>query len=899
MLSLYQIQKSYQVGDTEIPALRGVSLHFRKSEFVSVLGPSGCGKTTLLNIIGGLDQYTNGDLVINGKSTRDFRNGEWDHYRNHSVGFVFQSYNLIGHQTVLSNVELALTLSGVSKEERRKRAIAALEQVGLGDQLQKKPNQMSGGQMQRVAIARALVNDPDIILADEPTGALDSATSVQIMEILKEISHNKLIVMVTHNPEIAEQYSTRIVRLLDGELISDTNPYDPTIENSEPTPVDLVQIAPDEETAKQLRKNKKKRKQDKNASMSFRTALSLSLNNLLTKKGRTLMVSFAGSIGIIGIALILAVSNGIHAYIQRVQEDTLSSYPITITESAMDLGAMMGAMQNNGIKVEDQDPNKVYTNATVQQMLGMITSGYTENDLEAFKQHLDSNREVWEEHITDIQYLYTTTMHLYTTMEDGTVKQVNPSTVFAFLMKSLGMSTDGMGGMMTSTDVFAPLVGDQSFWEKQYEVLEGRFPQAYNEVVIFVDENNRVSDYMLYSLGLLDENELTEMIKANLSGTSYTAPQIPPYAFSDFTKLEYTLLLNSDYYSKNALTGYWEDRSDDAIYVSQAVKNSTEKIKVVGVIKPAEGAVVSTTGAVCYRPDLMEHLITLVNNSEVVKEQKNSPDTDIFSGKPFESGETKTFTMAELQAMIAMDPTNPTMQALQGMITKLQGEGQSDEQIAATISQMMTSQNTTDATYSGNLAALGVSDLSKPFQINIYPKDFESKEFLSEQINAYNESATDADKITYTDYIGLMLSSVSAIVTGVSTVLICFVGISLVVSSIMIGIITYISVLERTKEIGILRAIGASKKDISRVFNAETLIIGFAAGLFGIIATLILTIPINMIIQGLTDLNATAMLSVWNALILVGISMLLTMIAGLIPAGMAAKKDPVIALRSE
>ncbi len=898
MLSLYQIQKSYRIGDTEIPALRGVSLHFRKSEFVSILGPSGCGKTTLLNIIGGLDQYTNGDLVINGKSTRDFRDSEWDHYRNHSVGFVFQSYNLIGHQTVLSNVELALTLSGVSKEERRKRAVAALEQVGLGDQLQKKPNQMSGGQMQRVAIARALVNDPDIILADEPTGALDSTTSVQIMEILKKISKDKLIVMVTHNPEIAEQYSTRIVRLLDGQLISDSNPYDPTTDFSQSAPLNLEEIAPDEATAKLISKHKKPKKKSKNVSMSFRTALSLSLNNLLTKKGRTLMVSFAGSIGIIGIALILAVSNGIHAYIQRVQEDTLSSYPITVTESAMDLTAMMGSMQNSGIKVEDQDPNKVYTNATVQQILGMITSGYTENDLESFKVYLDANREQWDEHITDIQYVYTTTMNLYTKLEDGSVKQVNPSTVFDFLMQSLGMSGSGMDGMMTSTDVFTPLVGDTAFWEKQFEVLEGRLPTAYNEVIIMVDENNRVSDYMLYSLGLLDESQLTEMIKANLSGNTYTAPEISPYAFSDFTKLEYTLLLNSDYYAKNDLTGLWEDRSEDSVYVSQKVNGSTEKIKVVGVVRPAEGAVVSTTGAVCYRPDLMEHLITRVNDSEVVKAQKASPDIDIFTGMPFESGEVN-LTMEQLQGMIADNPTDSQMIELQSAITTLRGMGMSDEKIAQKISKMLSEESASKSTYEDNLRALGVSDLSKPSQINIYPKDFESKEFLSEQIAAYNDAASDAEKITYTDYIGLMLSSVSAIVTGVSTVLICFVGISLVVSSIMIGIITYISVLERTKEIGILRAIGASKKDISRVFNAETLIIGFAAGFFGILATLILTIPINLIIQGLTDLNATAMLSVWNALILVGISMLLTMIAGLIPAGMAAKKDPVIALRSE
>ncbi len=886
MLTLTEIKKTYSVGEETVHALSGVNISFRRHEFVSVLGPSGCGKTTLLNIIGGLDQYTSGDLEINGKSTKDFESSDWDHYRNHSIGFVFQSYNLIPHQSVLANVELALTLSGVSREERRKRAIDALNRVGLHDQLYKKPNQMSGGQMQRVAIARALVNDPDILLADEPTGALDSVTSVQIMEILKEISQKKLVVMVTHNPELAEQYSDRIVRLLDGKVISDTKPFDPQTEEDDLAPLDVTTILPDAD-AQTVRSRKKKK--TKKPSMSFWTALTLSLKNLLTKKGRTIMVSFAGSIGIIGIALILAVSNGIHAYIQRVQEDTLASYPIQITQETMDLGAMMSSMQTNGVPVESQDPNKIYINPTVSQILNMVTAGYTENNLKDFKAYLEQNYAELAPYLTDIRYQYQTQLNLYRADVENGVVLVNPSPVFDNLMEEMGMG--GMS-MMTSTNVFSPLIGKQEFWEKQYKLLHGDFPKSYNEVLLIADENNRVSDYMLYSLGVLDAAELSKMLKDK----NYTPDTSMSYTYADLCTLSYKLLLNSDYYDDKNGDGLYEYYGEDIEHLTEKLGNS-ETIRIVGVARPAEGSVVSTTGGISYLPELMDHLITKVNESAAVTAQKADPTFDIFTGKTFS---TKTsYTMAEIEALLADESFDPTLKGLlQGAIAQKRGEGKTDTLIAQELSVYLVQMNS-QGSYEGNLRALGVSDLSDPQSILIYPKDFESKDILTEKIAAYNAQKEKADQITYTDIIGLMLTSITAIVTGVSTVLICFVGISLVVSSIMIGIITYISVLERTKEIGILRAMGASKRDVSRVFNAETAIIGFSAGVFGILASLLLTIPINLIIRTFTDLQATAMISFWNAFLLVAISVMLTMIAGLIPSRMAAKKDPVIALRTE
>ncbi len=895
MLALKEITKTYVVGDNQVHALAGVDVAFRQSEFVSILGPSGCGKTTLLNIIGGLDQYTSGDLYINGKSTKDFKSGDWDHYRNHSIGFVFQSYNLIPHQTVLANVELALTLSGVSKAERRARAIDALKMVGLEDQIHKKPNQMSGGQMQRVAIARALVNDPDILLADEPTGALDSTTSLQIMEIIKSISKNKLVIMVTHNPELAEQYSDRIIRLLDGKVVSDTNPYslEQEAQDVAVANLDLAKIVQDEKDAQMMEKTKqKKKKKEKNQSMSFLTALSLSLNNLMTKKGRSILVSFAGSIGIIGIALILAVSNGIQAYINRVQEDALSSYPITITSSTMDLTSMMGAMAGGQNTSEGQDPNRIYPNAVMNGMIDMLTKGYTQNDLAAFRHHIETNRASFMEYATDIQYLYQTPLNLY---RADSPQQVNPSPVLQQVMKSLGMGSMAQGMNMQS-DVFTPLIGNSEFWNKQYACLYGAFPQNKNEVVIIVDENNQVSDYMLYTLGLLDVSEIEKMVQANITGGTYTPPPEKNYSYDELCNLSFRILLNSDLYAKNSLTGLWEDKSDDKLHLQNKLANAPT-VRVVGIVRPQEDATVSTTGAIAYMPALMEEMVTLVAQSELAQAQLASPDYDIFTGLPFEAPNVTYYTFEQLQDMIPTMPQDVQAQ-LSNAIVMMQGQGMSNEEIARYLSEMMATGGS-DSTYEENLTLIGYSQLEKPKQINIYPKDFEAKETLTNMITEYNNTVEEGKKITYTDMIGLMLSSVSAIVTGVSVVLICFVGISLVVSSIMIGIITYISVLERTKEIGILRAIGASKRDVSRVFNAETTIIGLTAGIFGILATLLLTIPINLIIRTFTDIAATAMISIWNVLILVGISVLMTLIAGLIPARMAAKKDPVIALRSE
>ncbi len=839
MLALHDVKKSYFVGENEIPALAGVDIAFRQHEFVSVLGPSGCGKTTLLNIIGGLDQYTSGDLVINGRSTKDFKSGDWDHYRNHSIGFVFQSYNLIPHQTVLSNVELALTLSGVSKAERRQRAVDALKMVGLEDQIHKKPNQMSGGQMQRVAIARALVNNPDILLADEPTGALDSTTSLQIMEIIKSISKDKLVIMVTHNPELAEQYSDRIVKLLDGKIVSDSNPYPLETEANDVAVanLDLAKIVQDEKDAQKMEKTKKK-KREKNQSMSFLTALSLSLNNLMTKKGRSILVSFAGSIGIIGIALILAVSNGIQGYIDRVQEDALSSYPITITESAMDMTSMMTAAASAQASTQNQDPNRVYPNSVMQKMIHMLTKGYTKNDLGAFRTYIENNKAAFMEQANDIQYLYQTPLNLY---HASSAQIVNPSPILQQIMGMLmGSSASNLN---MQSDVFAPMIGNAQLWEKQYEVLYGKFPQNKNEVVLIVDSNNQVSDYMLYTLGLLDVAEIQKMMMANVTNTPYTPPATQNYSYEELCALSYRVLPNSELYKQDGAK--WV-RIDSPELNSKLA--SAQSVKVVGVIRPQEDATISTTGSIAYLPALMQDMVLQVAQSDVVKAQLATPTIDIFTGEPFQTA------------------TYP-------------GE--------------------TVTTYEDNMTRIGYSQLETPKQINIYPKDFEAKEVLTTMISNYNNEVEEGKRITYVDMIGLMLSSVSAIVTGVSTVLICFVGISLVVSSIMIGIITYISVLERTKEIGILRAIGASKRDISRVFNAETTIIGLAAGVFGILATLLLTIPINAIIRSFTDIAATAMISISNVLILVAISVVLTLIAGLIPARMAAKKDPVIALRSE
>ena len=867
MLQLKNITKNYLSGDKEVQALKGIDIEFRENEFVSILGQSGCGKTTLLNIIGGLDRYTSGDLIINGKSTKEFKDKDWDTYRNHSVGFVFQSYNLIPHQTVLANVELALTISGVGKAERKKKAIEALQKVGLGDQLNKKPNQMSGGQMQRVAIARALVNDPDILLADEPTGALDSKTSVQVMEILKEISKDRLIIMVTHNPELAKKYSSRIVKLLDGKIIDDSNPYKSSEED--------------------VKKARNKKDKSGKASMKFTTAVRLSLNNLMTKKGRTFLTSFAGSIGIIGIALILSLSHGMQSYINRVEEDTLSSYPLTIQEASIDVTSMLEAMMGNGEKEEHND-NKIYSRPIVNNILETVSTKLQTNNLEEFKKYLESGDTNIKDYINAIQYEYNLNLNIYKQNEDKTYQQVNPSKVFDELgfgemMESRQSTSSMMSGSMTmtQTDVWNEMLDNQNLLQSQYDVLAGKWPTKYNEVVLIVDENNEVSDYTLYSLGIKDIKELNESMEKIKNKEKVEAGESESYSYDDLLNYKFKILLNTDYYKESG--NAWQDMSNDDEYMKNVVDNA-EEITIVGIIKPNEENVSSSgAGMIGYTKELKEYVINKINETEIVKEQKENPNINVFTGIEFPENQNSSFDYSQLT-----DEQRMYMATL------------SEAELAELMKNY--AENST-ATYDSNLSTLGVVDLNKPSTINIYPKDFESKDMITTRISEYNDKQTNDGKeenvITYTDIVGVMMSSVSTIINVISYVLIAFVGISLVVSSIMIGIITYISVLERTKEIGILRSIGASKKDVSRVFNAETLIIGLVAGLIGIVVTLLLNIPINMIIKSIVGISNISKLPTAGAIILVVISVGLTMIAGLIPARFAAKRDPVEALRTE
>ncbi len=870
MLELKNITKDYVSGDSTVQALKGISIEFRKSEFVSILGQSGCGKTTLLNIIGGLDRYTSGDLVINGKSTKKFKDKDWDAYRNYSVGFVFQSYNLIPHQTILSNVELALTISGVSREERKERAIKALEDVGLKEQIHKKPNQLSGGQMQRVAIARALVNNPDIILADEPTGALDTKTSVQIMEILKEISKDKLIVMVTHNPELAEKYSTRIVRILDGVITDDSKPF-----------------------TEEDRKNEKDAKaKDGRTAMKFFTALRLSLNNLMTKKGRTLLTSFAGSIGIIGIALILSISNGVQNYINRVEEDTLSSYPITIDESTVDISSMMeGFMGETEENTENHEDGKIYSRDIMNDMISTLSSKVSSNNLEALKNYIENENSTIKDNASAIKYNYNLNINLYKEDTSNGVVQVNPSTVMnAFGMEDMMEAQESspmssmFGSSMTSmsnTDVWEEMLDNEELLHSQYDLVAGNWPTNYNEVVLIVNDNNEISDYTLYALGLKDQNELEERWNKVQNGEEVEESESTSYTYDELLDLSFKLVLNSDYYEKE--NGLWVDKSEDEEYMKELL-NNCENINVVGIIKQNEQSVATgMSGGIGYTKDLKEYVINKTNEAEIVKEQKNNPDINVFTGLAFPDEDSKTFDYSQLsdeqRAQLAMLST---------------------EELAEI---METYSNNANASYDGNLELLGAVDLNKPSSISIYPKDFDAKDVITQEIDNYNQKQRDDGKeenvINYTDMIGIMMSSVSQIIDTISYVLIAFVAISLVVSSIMIGIITYISVLERTKEIGILRAIGASKKDISRVFNAETFIVGLIAGLLGIGVTILLNIPITKIIYAVTGVTVTVSLPAVGGIILVLISMILTIIAGLIPAKMASKKDPVEALRTE
>ena len=956
MLSLKKIIKDYAMGGTTVHALKGISIDFRENEFVSILGQSGCGKTTMLNIIGGLDRYTDGDLVIDGVSTKKYKDRDWDTYRNHKIGFVFQSYNLIPHQTVLANVELALTLSGVSKSERRKRAVEVLEKVGLGDQLKKKPNQMSGGQMQRVAIARALVNNPDILLADEPTGALDSATSVQIMEILREISKDKLIIMVTHNPELAEKYSNRIIRLVDGKVVDDSNPYT----NEQP-----LKSAPEK-----VRKT----------SMSFFTAMSLSLNNLMTKKGRTILTAFAGSIGIIGIALILSLSSGVQDYIDNIQSDTLASYPLMIDSSTTDMTSFMSSSMTARAESlsEERDRNTIYTNNRLGDMFTMMYQETNTNDLKSFKEFLDSSDSGISDYCTHVEYSYGITLQVFADDTEN-IHQVNPSSVmdeigFGAMSGMMSLASNMSSSSAGQMDIFEEISNNEKMLDTKYEVLAGSFPKRYDEAILIVDNRNEITDYTLYTLGMRDVTELRDAVRdmiqkkddvAELSGGEN-------YSIDDFLGKTFRVVDNTAFYQKNS-DGIWEDMREDSEFMNNVVQNGIQ-LKIVGVLRAKEESMSSISGTIGYTKALMERISEKVNESEIVKEQRDNEEYDIFSGLPFDgtAAGDEAIEKAELEAQQRKQEAEEMMQQMADMqsqsgefdLSALSPEQQqalaamSDEERAQFMTSMqaaapeqtevsdfdmknvdfseidlssLTDEQQTyfaslsdsereelmerymqgtaastvvsSSTYYDNMNTLGVIDLDTPSSINIYPVDFEAKEKITDIISEYNtrmENSGEKSKvITYTDIVGMLMSSVTDIINAISYILIAFVAISLVVSSIMIGIITYISVLERTKEIGILRSIGASKRDISRVFNAETVIIGLVSGGIGIGITLLLNIVINIIIENITDISGLSQLPAIAGLVLVAISVMLTLIAGLLPSRVAAKKDPVVALRSE
>ena len=881
MLTLKGIKKDYYVGDVAVPALRGIDISFRESEFVAILGQSGCGKTTLLNIIGGLDRYSDGDLEINGVSTKKYKDKDWDRYRNHSIGFVFQSYNLIPHQTVLANVELALTISGVSKAERRRRATEALTKVGLGDQIKKKPNQMSGGQVQRVAIARALVNDPDILLADEPTGALDTETSVAVMELLKEVAKDKLVIMVTHNPDLAEKYATRIVRLLDGRIISDSMPFVPSEKDRA--------IAATRSAAE-----KKKGKRQ----MSFATATALSFNNLKTKKGRTILTSFAGSIGIIGIALIMAVSSGFKSYINAVQADTLSSYPLSITRESVDISSLMASMMSGKSNGGDHLLDKIYSREVLGEMLATMSSGTKTSELSGFKKYLESGESGIEQYINGIQYGYGVTPKVYSVGDDGTPLRVNPGMVMETLYGSAysQMMSEPYSGMSSSM-VWSEMLDNRDFVKSQYDVLSGEWPEKDDstKLVFVVDKNNEVSDFALYSIGLRDHKDLENM-KIKIMEHKPIETEQTTYTYDEILAVEYKLINDTDLWSYDEKTGVWVDKSNDSEYLKSVVENG-ETLRIACIVRPTQNAsATSINGTIGYSSALTRHVIEKTKASEIVKAQLADETTDIFTGLRFETAEKKELTMDDVNAYIATLPADEQAKM------KAYMAGMSEDAIIKMFEAQLAGQ-TSKATLAGNLEKLGVRDLENPETINIYPVDFESKDNVKDVISAYNEkvkaAGEDEKVISYSDYVGILLSSVTKIINTITYVLIAFVAISLIVSSIMIGIITYISVLERTKEIGILRSIGASKKDVSRVFNAETFIIGLASGAMGIGISLLILLPVNLILNSLTGISSIAALPPVGALILIALSVLLTVIAGLFPAKIASKKDPVIALRTE
>jgi len=841
MLQLQHISKVYHTGDQEFHALKDISIRFRENEFVSILGQSGSGKTTLLNIIGGLDQYTSGDLLIQGKSTKQFKDRDWDSYRNHTIGFIFQSYNLIGHQTALSNVEIAMTLSGVSKAERKKRAIEVLERVGLKDHLYKKPSQMSGGQMQRIAIARALVNDPKVVLADEPTGALDSETSVQIMDLLKDIAKERLVIMVTHNPELAQKYSTRIVQVLDGNILSDSNPCEPTEETKQ---VDI-----------QFTKTK----------MSFITALVLSFNNLLTKKGRTLLTAFAGSIGIIGIALILALSNGVSDYVKKVQEDTLVSLPLTISEqNQSNLLATSPDLSEKPYKDNHElGINTVLTNLLKKQI--------GKNDLASFKTYLEEHASKVESLTKDIRYRYNLQPFIYASDTSNGPKSILPST----LADEVETANQTMKGYLQNLNYWSELSSDSSMLESKYDVLEGRFPQDKSELVLIVDENNQISDLLLYSLRIKDPSELNDTKKLDeLSSQTYQ--------YSDFIGKTFKAVVNTNRFVKE--NNLWVNKIDNASYMKTQIENGLE-LKIVGVLRQKDGTssgVNAPSGGIAYTSALIDYTSEHIQNSDIVKEQEANQNLNVFTGKDF-AKDPKPFSSENLTEE-----------------EKIQLAKMTPEEQAQYIQQY---NDNSASTYEENLAKMGVINKSKPAAIELYTSSFQQKQDLKEFINAYNtakkEAGEDDKVLAYSDDIQTIMSSITTLVGVVTTVLVGFVAISLIVSSIMISIITYISVLERTKEIGILRAMGASKKDIRRIFTAETAIEGLISGVLGIAITFLATFPINAIVAKMTNVGNVAQLPIEVALILIGISIVLTMLAGLIPSRIAAKKDPVESLRSE
>ena len=886
MLKLQNITKVYTFGAGSQTALNGVSVAFRKNEFVSILGPSGCGKTTLLNIIGGLDRYDSGDLVIKGKHTADYKDGDWDVYRNRSIGFVFQSYNLIPHQSILANVELAMTLSGIKRSERRERARAALERVGLGEYVNKRPNQLSGGQMQRVAIARALVNNPEILLADEPTGALDTETSTQIMELLKEIAKDRLVIMVTHNPELAEAYSTRIIRLLDGKIVGDTDPY--VGEETEPV------------------KGKVKKKP-----MSIVTAFSLSLNNLMTKKARTFLTSFAGSIGIIGIALILSLSNGITLYIDKVQEDTLSTYPLTIESATMDMSDMLKSPDEQ--MKNEHELDAVYSNSNMTTMLYSLMDGMVENDLAALKEHFEDPDTGLDQYVSDIKYTYDLDFSLYNVSGDTPVKVDAMDIIDQMYESMVGMSysdmASGMGSMgsmassMMGLDIVSELLDNQALLESQYELVgEGKWPTEYNEMVLVVSENNELMDIALYALGLRDRSEIPAFIEKVKNGEDVPVEQFV-YSYEELFDTPFRLVLSSDKYEDSDGDGVYEDITLSADGLSALTEKGIE-MKICGIVRPKEDAVASSiSGVIGYSPALTEYIIDYTDNSDVVKAQRATPDVDVLTGMPFAETVTRDEVKAYLQSLTPEFLAQMPEQQAAVFGTLMQNpsliDSMSASEVHTSFAPMLRPGQST-GTLESNLSLMGVADEDKPASISIYPKDFASKEKIIEIIDGFNADRDEDDQIVYTDYIGLMMSSITMIIDVISYVLIAFVSISLVVSSIMIGIITYISVLERTKEIGILRAIGASKKDISRVFNAETLTVGLCAGLIGIVSTVLLCFPINAVIHAVLGITSVSAVLPWQGgVALVVISMVLTFVAGLIPAKLAAKKDPVVALRTE